>query len=229
MSSDRRFEYETGPELETERDAAERDERTREDEQSEADDGRPVAVVAPWKGGTVAGVSAFGVMFAAFYQLISAFSATGGYSQGDTGPSDWVAASLASLANHGVTILQDGEPMEGFATLTLGLTPYVTGIVPAVILAVAGYLLVRYVRLESRRDAGLALGSLVASYVVLTGSLSLIARWTPEQGSGATQETTTISAAADFGAIVAIGGTALVFAAIGAGVAALPQLLTARR
>lgn len=230
MSRDRRFEYDKGPTLEDEREtAAESDEPDEDDRNEPVRGARPVATVAPWKGGIAAGVSAFGVMVAAFYQLVSALGATGAYSQDGNGPSDWVMTGLTALANHGVAIQRDGEPIEGIGTFSFGLTPYVTGLVPAVILTITGYLLVRYVRLETRREAGLALGSLVASYVVPTIGLATITRWTPEQGADAAQEMTTIAAATGVGAVSAVASTALVFAAIGAGVAALPQLLPADR
>ncbi|ELY65743.1 hypothetical protein [Natrinema versiforme] len=222
MSTDRRFEYDKGPSLEDE-EPADSDPNAHDEPPEPDESGRATIDVAPWKGGAVAGTSAFTVMVAAFYQLVSGFTAMGGYGGSDGGPGAIVMTSLSASANHGVRILQDGEPIDEFLTLRMGFVPSVTGLVPAVVLAVAGYLLVRYVRLETRRAAGLAVGTLVASYVVLLTGLTTIAEWTPD-GEAATADAPTIAAATDLGTVVTIGTTTVAFVAVGAAVAAVPRL-----
>ncbi|MBZ6494964.1 hypothetical protein [Natrinema longum] len=233
MSSDRRFEYDKGPDLEAAESTtgtdSDGDDEGNRDEPAESD--RRVAIVAGWKAGTVAGVSAFAVCFAVIYQIVGSMYAMGAYSGGETDPSRVVIAGLTSLASHGVTIEEGGEPIEAAVryAASAGLTSHVTALVPPVILAVAGFLLVRYVHLRTRRVAGLALGSLVGSYVVLMTGLSMIARWTPERTANGTDEAATIAAATDLGAVLSIGTTALVFVAVGAAVAGLPRLLAVDR
>lgn len=228
MSSDRRFEYDKGPDLEDETEDEEPASGDSDEERPEPDRRRATIPVAPWKGGLVAGSSAFVVVVAAFYQLVSALAARGAYGGSDGGPGAVVATSLTVAANHGVRILQDGEPLEDFIGLQPGFIPYVTGLVPAVVLATAGYLLVRYVRLETRRAVGLAVGTLVASYVVLLTGLTTIAEWTPD-GEDAAADAPTIAAATDLGAVVAIGTTAVAFVAVGAAVATVPRLAETTR
>lgn len=226
MSAERRFEYDEGPDLADERPADDGTDGDAGEERPEPEERRPTGIaVAPWKGGLVAGASAFAVVVAAFYQLVSAFTATGRYGGSDGGPSSLVMASLAASANHGVRILQDDEPIGefGIRSFQAAFNPYVTGLVPAVVLAVAGYLLVRYVRLETRREAGLAVGTLIASYVVLVTGLTAVAEWTPD-AEEAVADAPTIAAATGLGAVVAIGTTALAFVAVGAAVAAVPRL-----
>lgn len=229
MSSDRRFEYEKGPRLDDERESAENDGERADEAESTDPKGneRAMVTVVPWKAGAVAGASAFAVVFAVLYRLAAAMDAAGAFGV-ENKPSRIVIAGLLDLANHGVMIEQGGEPISRVFRATGGLASHVTPLIPVVVLIATGYLLVRYVRLETRREAGLAVGSLVLCYAVPTAGLAAIARWTPEASGRAGQEAEPIAVAMGPSLFVAVGGTALVFAAIGAGVAALPQL-TARR
>lgn len=231
MSSDRRFEYDKGPDLEDER-----EEPADESDDDSDDDGEPVGTtrhgrtrldVPPWKAGAVSGVSAFVVVVAATYQLVGAMFAGGMFGGAEDQPSRWVVAGLATLGSHGATIEHGDETIRGAFGFIRGLTSHVTALVPIVVLAVAGYLLVRFVRLETRREAGLAFGSLILCYVVPTAALAGIARWTPEMDADGAQEAETIAVAMEPSLLVAIGGTALTFVAIGAGIAAFPRLLSA--
>ncbi|ELY84968.1 hypothetical protein [Natrinema altunense] len=223
MSQDRRFEYDKGPRLEDDATPPESDDDAAGDERPTSDAGDRRVTVAPWTAGSVAGVSAFAIMFAAFYQLIAAYAATGSYGQGESGPSNWVITGLTTLANHGVTIQQGGEPIDGIGMYPVGLVPSVSALIPAVVLLAAGYVLVRYVALETRREAGLAVGALCASYIVLASGLAVLAQWTPDSGTEGMEEGT-IAAATDLSLIVTVGGTVFTFALIGAGIAALPRL-----
>ncbi|MXV61510.1 hypothetical protein GS429_05410 [Natronorubrum sp. JWXQ-INN-674] len=235
MSSNRRFEYDKGPRPDAEQpgDENERDADEGEGDGNENNGGGPtdsnrrVAAVEPWLAGLVSGVSAFAVVFAAAYQLAATMTATGGFAGVEDGPSRWVLAGLASLASHGVPIELDGEPIEGGfgSPYTAGLASDVTALIPVAVLLVTGYLLVRYVSLETSRDGALALGSLVTSYVVLAVGLSMITSWSPNEEAGANGEAETIAAATDLSMVVSVTGTALVFVLVGAAVAALPRLL----
>ncbi|WP_226004748.1 hypothetical protein [Natrinema salinisoli] len=228
MSSDRRFEYEKGPDLEDEEPITERDDDGDEDEP--AGDaprrGRTRFAVPPWKAGAISGASAFAVVLAATYQLVGAMFAGGMFSGVEEQPSRLVVTGLVTLGSHGATLEQDEEVIRGAFGFIRGLTSHVSALVPIVVLVVAGYLLVRYVRLETRQEAGLALGSLVLCYVLPTAALAAIARWTPEDTGGA-QEAETIAVATDLSLVATIGGTALTFVVIGAGIAAVPRLLAA--
>ncbi|ELY79597.1 hypothetical protein [Natrinema gari] len=223
MSQNRRFEYDKGPRLEDEATPPESDADAAEDERPAPDAGDRRVTVAPWTAGSVAGVSAFAIVFAVFYQLSTAYAAMGSYGQGDSDPSNWIIAGLTTLANHGVTIQQGGEPIDGFGMYPVVLVSPVSALLPAVVLLAAGYVLIRYVALETRREGGLAVGACCASYVVLASGLSVLARWTPETGTEGMEEGA-ITVATDLSLIVTVGGTVLTFALIGAGVAALPRL-----
>ncbi|ELY78817.1 hypothetical protein [Natrinema pallidum] len=223
MSQNRRFEYDKGPRLEDDTTPPESDDDADADERPAPDAGDRRIAVAPWKAGSVAGVSAFVIVFAAFYQLITAYAATGSYGQGDSGPSNWVIAGLTTLANHGAAIQQGGEPIDGIGMYPVGLVPSVSALIPAVVLLAAGYFLVRYVALETRREAGVAVGAFLVSYVVLAVGLAVLAQWTPGTGTEGMEEGA-ITAATDLSLIVTVGGTVLTFALLGAGVAALPRL-----
>lgn len=222
MSSNRRFEYEKGPTLEDEDPIIESDSDDDEDESPDRRDGRRL-VAAPWKAGSVAGVGAFAIVFAVTYQLVGAMFAGGMFAGVEDRPSRWVVTGLVTLGSHGATIDRGGEAIGGAFGIIRGLTTHVTALVPVVVLAIAGYLLVRYVRLETRREAAVALGSLSLSYLALAVVLSVLARWTP--GEGADAETIRVST--DAAMLLTTTGTVVAFVAVGAAVAALPRLLEA--
>ncbi|WP_254762493.1 hypothetical protein [Natrinema marinum] len=227
MSSDRRFEYDKGPRLEDERESDE-DDADDECEEEPTDTRYPRQrrlAVPPWKAGAVSGIGAFVTVVAVTYQLVGAMFAGGLFSGMEDRPSRVVITGLIALGSHGAPIERGEEAIQGAYGVIRGLTTNVTALVPAVVLLIAGYLLVRSVRLETRREAGLALGSLLLSYVVLTAGLATIGRWTPTGD----RETETIAVAIEPSLFAAIGGTAVVFTAIGAGVAAVPRLLAAER
>jgi hypothetical protein len=228
MSSDRRFEYEKGPDLEDEPIPEESD--TGGDE-SDSNDGRDWQgrrlVLSPWKAGALSGASAFVVVFAVTYQLVGAMFAGGLFAGVGDQPSRWTTTGLAILGSHGATIEHGDETIRGAFGAFRGLVTQVTALVPVILLLAAAYVLVRYVRLETAREAGLALGSLILCYVVPTVGLVTIARWTAEGNSSGGQEPRAIAVAADPSLLVAIGGTAIAFVAIGAAVAALPRVLAA--
>ncbi|WP_222915720.1 hypothetical protein [Natrinema sp. SYSU A 869] len=218
MSSNQQ--YETGPSLEDEREF---------DESEDGGDGddptdvlrrrRRKLAVSPWKAGLASGASALAVVYAVAYHLVSVLIATSGTGAEDE-PSRWILAGLVTLGSHGAPIEQGGEPI-GFAfRMDQGFISHVTALVPVVVLLVAGYLLVRSVRLETRTDAGLALGSFGLSYLAVAIALSLIATWTPE---GTDPEPITVPT--DASLLLTIGGTVVFFVAIGAAVAAVPRLL----
>ena len=230
MSSGRRLEYEKGPRLE---DDGESDAESPENERAESDSGdepepagRPRANVPPWAAGLVSGTGAFAVVFAVFYQVVAAMAATGRFGGAETEPSRTVLAGLLSLANHGAVIELNGEPIEtGMRTaFTVGLASHITALIPMIVLVVGGYLLVRHVRLETRREAGIAIGTCIASYVALTVVLAATSEWAPEEAP-ANGGPETIAVATDVTTVVAVSRTALVFVLLGAAVAALPRLL----
>ncbi|WP_137291109.1 hypothetical protein [Natronorubrum halophilum] len=233
MSSNRRFEYDKGPRIEDEQEAdeSERDaDGSETDGQSESPDrNRPHVAVPPWKAGIVSGVSAFAVVFAATYQLAASMDATGAFAGLEDGPSRWVLAGLTSLASHGAAIELDGEPIEGVfgSPYTPGLASDVSALIPVAVLLVAGYLLVRYVSLETVREGALAVGSMVASYVVLAVGLAMVTSWTPPADDDTGDGPETISIATDLDTVVAVSRTALVFVLIGAAIAAVPRVLEA--
>ncbi|SEW26943.1 hypothetical protein [Natrinema salifodinae] len=232
MSSNRRFEYDKGPSLEDERPSAEDEGEADRNDGGNGTDGdgptgseRPIAAVAPWKAGAVAGAGAFAIAVGVLYHLVATMDAVGRY--GQAGPGRLVMTGLSTLANHGATIERGGEPIEtAIAATGIGLATQLTALVPAVVLLAAGYLLGRHVRLETRRDGALAVGALVLTYTASTVALGAIARWTPGDPSRPDQAET-IAAALDLATVVSIGRTALVFAGIGGIVATLPQLLEA--
>ncbi|MFC6766397.1 hypothetical protein [Natrinema soli] len=221
MSSNQQ--YETGPSLEDEREFDES-----EDDGDGGDDNDPTDVpgrrwrrltVPPWKAGIASGVSAFAVVYAVAYHFVTVLIATSGTGAEDE-PSRWVLAGLVTLGSHGAPIEQGGESIGFGFRMGQGFISHVTALVPVVVLLVTGYLLVRYVRLETRTDAGLALGSFGLSYLAIAVGLSLIATWTPE---GADPEPITVPT--DASLLLTIGGTVVFFVAIGAAVAAVPRLL----
>ncbi|WP_408956695.1 hypothetical protein [Natrinema sp. 74] len=174
----------------------------------------------------MAGTSAFAVCLAVLYQLAASMDAVGRFGSGENGPSRFVIAGLTDLVNHGVVLERGGEPIEiGVGSSnSAGFSSHVTALVLPLVLAAAGYLLVRSVRLETRREARLAIGSLVACYAVLTAGLATVARWTP-QVADSEPNAEAIGAPIDFGTLLTISRTAFTFAVIGAVVAALPRLL----
>lgn len=223
MSNDRRFEYEKGPRPEDVQSLDESEDGSDDDPSDERD--RLAGPIASLVAGLVSGVAAFATMLAITYQLVASKDAAGYYGGAEgEGPTRWVMTRLTGLANHGAPIEVGGEPMEGtFAVRSYtGLASDITALVPVVVLLAVGYLLVRYVRLESRLDAGVAVGSSVASYVVLAVVIARNTEWTPEG-----DEAEPLTVATDAGAIMALTRTALVFVVIGAAVAALPRILEA--
>lgn len=231
MPSERQFEYEKGPRLEDEQATTTNDGGDVDDDGSDTAPRRVrnQLVVRPWKAGAVVGVSAFVVVFTVLYQLVGAMFAGGVFDGGETRPSRLAITGLVTLANHGVTLERRGETIQGAFGFIRGLTSHVAALVPTVVLLAAGYLVVRYAHLETRREAGLALGSLVGCYVILMVGLSMTAEWSPDRDAGINEEVPTVTASTDFGTVVSIGTTAIVFVTIGAAVAALPKVVAARR
>ncbi|MDS0476270.1 hypothetical protein [Natrinema sp. 1APR25-10V2] len=229
MSSDRRFEYDKGPQLEDERESDAGETGGDSDDGDESADERYPrrrrVAVPPWKVGAVSGIGAFVVVVAVTYQLVGAMFAGGLFSGIEDRPSRAAITGLVALGSHGATIERGNETIQGAYGVVRGLTTNVTALVPVVVLLVTGYLLVRIVRLETRREAGLALGSLLLSYVVLTAGLATVARWTPEGGG----DVETLAVSIDPSLFAAVGGTAVVFTTIGAGIAALPRQLATER
>lgn len=227
MSSDRRFEYDTGPRVEDgldgETDAADGPDDGNGDGDGPTETDGSAGIVASAAAGIGWGAGAFAVVFAAIYQVTAARLAMGGFISAETDVSQLGLTGVTMLASHGGTIEVDGEPIEGAApaTYTAGLVNDITALLPAVVLVVAGSLLVRYVALETGLEAVLGLGGLVAGYVALGLVLAPIASWTPEEGPDAE----TIAVAADLGTALGVARTALVFALVGAAIAALPRLL----
>ncbi|QCS40893.1 hypothetical protein [Natrinema versiforme] len=221
MSSNQQ--YETGPSLEDEREPDESEDGGDGGNGDDPTDGprrrRRKLAVSPWKAGLASGVSAFAVVYAVAYHFVSVLIAVSGTGADDE-PSRWILAGLVTLGSHGAPIEQGGESIGFGFRMGQGFLSHVTALVPVVVLLVAGYLLVRSVRLETRSDAGLALGSFGLSYLAIAVGLSLIATWTPE---GTNPEPITVPTDVSF--FLTIGGTVVVFVAIGAAVAAVPRLL----
>lgn len=227
MSSERRFEYDKGPRLadETER-ASDGDddgidaEADGDPEPSSAVAPRSTIVVSPWKVGLCLGVSAFATVFAVCYQLAS------GLASGDAPPGRWVLSCFTMLGSHGATIEEGGEPIRAISGQYLSLVSHVSVLVPIAVLALAGYLLVRYVRLETPRDVGLAVGSLVSSYVVPTLALAQFATWTPEEAAaGGSADAATVVVPLDVSLVLTVAVATLVFAGLGGAIAGFPRLL----
>lgn len=238
MSSERRLEYEKGPRLEDDGESDDEGSGTDAGESGggDGDDSeraaRPEVTVPSWTAGLIAGTSAFVVVSAMIYQVVAAVLAAGSFGGAETQPSRTVMAGLATLANHGAVLEVNGEPIEGTVggLYPVGLVTNFTPLVPIIVLSGTGYLLVRYVRIETRRDAGLAVGACVSSYTALMIGLATVTEWTPEAessgaGSGASAEPETIAVATDVATVVTVSRTALVFVLLGAVVAALPRLL----
>lgn len=230
MSGERRLEYDKGPSLEDEErppeESADRDTGEGGEGTEPADDGRPSVVLAPWKAGAISGIGAFALVFVTIYQLVGAMFATGMFTRAENEPSQWVIAGLTVLGSHGATIEDSGEPIQGAYAPTGLLTSHVSALLPIVILALVGYLTVRYVRLETSRDAGLAIGTAVASYVALATVLALLATWAPEADEFAPDaDPNTIAVAVDASMLLSTAFSVLLFVTLGAAVAALPRLL----
>ncbi|WP_247003385.1 hypothetical protein [Halosolutus gelatinilyticus] len=223
MSSNRRLEYDKGPRLDSETEDRGDDGSAPDERDESSDDGRYLTAVPPWAAGLVSGTSAFAIVFAVTYQIVSAMDATGALSGPEEGPSRMVLTGFVNLAGHGAVIEANGEPvrMAFSGRISGGLTSHLTPLIPIVALLAAAYLLVRHVPLETRRDVGLALGATVTSYVVLTVGLATTAEWTPEDRP----EAETIAVAVDAATVMAVARTAIVFVAIGAALAALPRIL----
>ncbi|MFC4439798.1 MULTISPECIES: hypothetical protein [Natrialbaceae] len=229
MSGERRLEYDRGPSLEDEpADSAEADEPADEGREREerTDDGGLQFVVAPWKAGALFGASAFAVVFAVIYQLTGSRLAAGFGSLAENEPSQWALAGVSMLASHGGTIEYGGEPIQLGRQPAGVLTSDTTALVPVVVFVLAGYLLVRYVRLETSRDAGLAIGVTIASYVALATALARLATWAPEEGEFAPEaDPDVVAVAVDGSLLFSMGSSVILFVTLGAAVAALPRLL----
>lgn len=230
MTQKKQFEYEKGPRPDENRptvdgsdESGSPDEPDMPDPLDESSGGRGRSVVV---AGLAFGAAAFAGVFALMYQLAAMMDVMGAFSV-EEGPSRTVIAGLTNLASHGATIEVDGEPIEAGIAVTpmSGLSSHVSALIPPVVLFAAGYLLVRHVRLETRQEGALAVGSLVASYAVLTVGLATRSRWAPE--GGIDDQTETIAVATDFLTVLTVTRTALVFAVLGAGIAALPRVLEA--
>lgn len=233
MSGDRRLEFDKGPSLEDEeQDATEPTDADDEDAgQANPGDrgGRVVIDEAPWKAGVFSGVSAFAVTFLILYQLVESLFAAGTFTQVENEPGQWVIAGFTMLGSHGATLEEGGEPMQGAFAYVGSLVSHVSALVPIVVLVVAGYLLVRYVRLETVTAAGQAVGTMVVSYVVLTVVLGLFATWSPEETdtgpTGTGNEPETLAVAVDGSVLFSTTSSALLFVTLGGAIAALPRLL----
>ncbi|WP_265109339.1 hypothetical protein [Halosolutus halophilus] len=230
MSSEPHLEYDKGPPLDDGTETENESDRTGTDDEPEPPDvgetQQPTATAPPWVAGLCSGAGAFVVVFAVIYQLTSSMFAAGTFARMEQEPNRWAIAGLSTLGSHGATIEQGGEQVQaGFATYA-GLTSHVTTLVPVVVLALAGYLLVRYARLETRADAGQAIGSMGLAYLVLATGLAQIARWTPEEERvGTTGDPNQIAVPVDAGTVLTLAVTVFVFAGLGAAIAALPRLL----
>ncbi|WP_306054574.1 hypothetical protein [Natronococcus wangiae] len=230
MSGERRLEYDKGPALEDEERAPEGTGEPDVDERDERPeptrDGRPTVAIAPWKAGSLLGAGTFVLVFAVTYQLVGAMFATGMFARAENEPSRWVIAGLTMLGSHGATIEENGEPIRGAYAPTGLLASHVSALLPVVAFALAGCLLVRYVRLETAKDAGIALGAAVASYVILSAVLALLSTWAPEEPEFAPEaDPNVIAVAVDGSLFLSTGSTAALFVALGAAIAAVPRLL----
>ncbi|MFC4540680.1 hypothetical protein ACFO5R_01910 [Halosolutus amylolyticus] len=230
MSSESHLEYDTGPPLDDESDTESGSDRTETDAEPESpDDGetrQPSTTVSPWVAGLCSGAGAFAIVFAVIYHLVGSMFAAGAFARMEEEPSQVAIAGLSTLGSHGASIEQGGEQIQsGFATYT-GLTSHVTTLIPIIVLALSGYLLVRYVRLETRAEAGQVIGSMGAAYVALAMGLAQVATWTPEdEPVGATGDASQIAVPVDAGTVLTLAVTVFVFAGIGAAIAALPRWL----
>jgi hypothetical protein len=141
---------------------------------------RRVVVHSPWKGGPGLGVGSFAIVFTVFYHVSAAgLQSSFGGTEADE-PSQWIVAAFSMLSSAGGTLEYGGEPLEpGQKLPALVATDLMTAI-SILLLGAAGYLLVRYVCLETPRHVALALETATASYVALAVALATLARWSPE-------------------------------------------------
>lgn len=162
-------------------------------------------------------------------QLAAAMFASGMFAQAENEPSQWVIAAFTLLGSHGAGLEQGGEPIQGAYAPTGLITSHVSALVPVVVLATTGYLLVRYVRLETLADAGQLFGTLTASYVALAVAVGAVAQWSPADGEPDPGEVgpdpETLSVAVDLSSVLSVTATVVLFVVLGAAIAALPRLL----
>lgn len=229
MSGERRLEYDKGPSLEQDEPAGDADDRGSDEDGENRDDpasaGRRVVICPSWMAGLVSGAGAFAAVFAVTYQLARAMTAAGSFSGAENDPSQWAITGITMLGSHGGSIEEGGEPIDVFVPQGF-FTSHVSALVPVVVLAIAGYLLVRHVRLETRVDGAVAFGAMALSYVVLAVALARVATWSPQESvTGTGDDAAVIAVATDASLVVSTGVTVLVFATLGAAIAAIPRLL----
>ncbi|WP_394740917.1 hypothetical protein [Natronococcus roseus] len=228
MSTERRLEYDKGPSLEDE---------PRDDDPNDGDDpecaversGRPTVEAPAWAVGVASGVIAFAAVFLMSYQLAGSMFGTGLFAQVENEPSRWVMSSFTMLGSHGAVIVEGEEAARGLYAPMGMFASHVSALVPPLVLGVVGYLLARYVRLETLRDAGILVGTLTATYVVPLVALGTVTQWVPEESDpdagevGAEQEV--LSVAVDVSMVISTTLSVALFVSLGAAVAVLPRLL----
>ncbi|ELY59221.1 hypothetical protein C491_07766 [Natronococcus amylolyticus DSM 10524] len=228
MSTERRLEYDKGPSLEDEPgddDPNDGDDPERTAERS----GRPTVEAPAWAVGVASGVIAFAAVFLMSHQLAGSMFGTGLFTQVENEPSRWMMSSFTMLGSHGAVIVEGEEAAHGLYAPMGMFASHVSALVPPLVLGVVGYLLARYVRLETLSDAGILVGTLTATYVVPLVALGTATQWVPEESDpaagevGAEQEV--LSIAVDVSMVVSTTLSVALFVSLGAAVAVLPRLL----
>ncbi|MFU8867992.1 hypothetical protein [Natronococcus sp.] len=232
MSTERRLEYDKGPSLDDESPEADPDDGNGGDDDPERSverGRRPTVEAPPWAVGAASGLGAFAAVFLVSYQLAGSMFGTGLFAQVENEPSRWVISSFTMLGSHGATIVEGEEAARGLYAPTGMFASHVSALVPLVVLGLVGYLLVRYVRLETPRCAGIFVGTLTASYVVPLVALGSVTRWAPEERDPAAGEVggqpEALSIAVDASMVLSTTLSVALFVSLGAAVAALPRLL----
>jgi hypothetical protein len=233
MSTERRLEYDKGPSLEDESQGSDRrdgpDDGDDDPDRSIERGRRPPVEAPPWAVGAASGLGAFAAVFLVSYQLAGSLFGTGLFAQVENEPSRWVVSSFTMLGSHGAVIVEGEEAARGLYAPMGMFASHVTALVPLLVLGLVGYLLARYVRLETARSAGVLVGTLTATYVVPLVALGTVTRWAPEEsdpGAGEVgSEPGMLSVAVDVSMVLSTTLSIALFVSLGAAVAALPRLL----
>ncbi|WP_293032157.1 hypothetical protein [Natronococcus sp.] len=229
MSTKRRLEYDKGPSLEDESPEDDPNDGDGDPDRSVERDRRPTVEAPPWAVGAALGLGAFAAVFLASYQLAGSLFGTGLFAQVENEPSQWVISSFTMLGSHGAVIMEGEEAARGLHAPMGMFASHVSALVPLLVLGLVGYLLARYVRLESLRSAGVLVGTLTATYVVPLVALGTVTQWAPEESDPAAGEVGSepemLSVAVDVSMVLSTTLSVALFVSIGAAVAALPRLL----
>ncbi len=231
---DRQLEYDKGPAVDEQETATDSDDAAPRDDASSGNGGdsghEELGLVESarrsGKAGLGFGVGSFVVVYALSYQLAAAMFSGGMFAGAEDQPSRWIVAGLTMLGSHGAQIIEGEESVQMAFSVYGSLTSHVSAFVPVLVLSLAGFLLVRYLRTsrfeETVRNSAIAGSVFVSSYVLLAVALAEVATWAPEEAetagggtAGTGEESDAIAVAVDSSMVLTTTGTVVAFLVVG--------------